>query len=357
MAPALAESLHKSGAVQNELRTEYGTFINFVHPVEHQGRKMWALGSRLYPDRPPSETFHEFILSILRSTLGEPWRREQESFPPAEQHFIYGCLSDFAKWKKREESKGPRAGDGLFTGNPDGWTKWLISLAWDIATLVHVDALPDSLVSRLRGSGEFQGARYEIAVAAIFARLGCELKWLDEDPASAASKHAEFVAKFPPTGEAFVVEAKSRHREGVMHRPGDVDLEQLFRRDNKRLRRLFNSAAKKAPGARPYYIFIDMNAPVSSEEMERRWKSIASTWIKTLPGWSEEQPANFNGLWLTNFGFHFDKDQVSTEHAGLVYLPEHTEVEERGIFPTLLRHAMDTYGNVPAFAPDGGLLR
>jgi hypothetical protein len=37
-------------------------WINFVAPTEHEGRRLWAIGSKVYFDRPPNETFHEFLL-------------------------------------------------------------------------------------------------------------------------------------------------------------------------------------------------------------------------------------------------------------------------------------------------------
>jgi hypothetical protein len=40
---------------------------------------------------------------------------------------------------------------------------------YDVYTLRRVGSLPESLITRLKSDDQFQGARYEIAVAAVFA--------------------------------------------------------------------------------------------------------------------------------------------------------------------------------------------
>jgi hypothetical protein len=70
--PILQAKLATEQETDRRLREEYGVHINYVHPVTWQGGKVWAIGSRVYPGRPTNETFHEFILHVLRGTLGEP---------------------------------------------------------------------------------------------------------------------------------------------------------------------------------------------------------------------------------------------------------------------------------------------
>ncbi len=108
------------------------------------------------------------------------------------------------------------AREGMSSADPNGWVQYLISLAWDVATLIHAGEPPDELIDRLRDRDNFQGARYELAIAAIFARLDCSIEWLDPDPALRKVKRVEFEASHRPTGQRFAVEAKSRHRAGVL---------------------------------------------------------------------------------------------------------------------------------------------
>lgn len=156
-------------------------FVNYVSPTHWQGRTVWALGSRLYLDGPLGETFHEFILRVLRGTFGETWADEQSELPEDERHFIFICNARLAAWQKENLDPATRTPEGYYQAEPNGWVQYLISLAWDIASLIHEGEFPDGLLRRLRDAEQFQGARYEIAIAAIFARLDCIIRFLDED--------------------------------------------------------------------------------------------------------------------------------------------------------------------------------
>ena len=56
----------------------------------------------------------------------------------------------------------------------------LTALSYDVYTLRNAGALPQRLVVRLRSHAEFQGAKYEIAVAAIIRRAGFRLESPEE---------------------------------------------------------------------------------------------------------------------------------------------------------------------------------
>jgi hypothetical protein len=61
--------------------------------------------------------------------------------------------------------------EGQVSAEVNGWVRYLLSLAWDVATLIHAGEPPSELIDRLRDHDNYQGARYELAIAAIFARL------------------------------------------------------------------------------------------------------------------------------------------------------------------------------------------
>jgi hypothetical protein len=182
--------------IENErrLREEYGVHINYVSPAQWQGRKVWAIGTRVYPNRPANETFHEFLIHVLRETLGEAWRAEQTALPEEEQHFLLKVSNAYARWKQETADMEALERDGRFGAHPNGWVQYFLSAAWDVATLINASNLPDELVNRLRDPREFQGARYEVAVAAICARLDCEIRFLNEDEKLQGEKHVEFIA-------------------------------------------------------------------------------------------------------------------------------------------------------------------
>src|SRR5207237_80376 len=151
----------------------------------------------IYPHRPPDETFHEFLISLLRETFTEEWRLAQLALPEGKQHFLLKCSDEFAKFKAANSEEENRDSDGLFSAYSNGWVQFFLSLAWDIAMLIHATNLPTKLEQRLRKHDQFQGARYEIAVAAMFARLDCEIDFIDDDDRD--DRHPEFVATHRPT--------------------------------------------------------------------------------------------------------------------------------------------------------------
>jgi len=111
-------------------------------------------------------------------------------------------------------------------------------------------AFPMRSVQRVRSSEQFQGVRYEIAIAAMFARLDCEIRFLDEEEELRGVKHVEFQATHRPSRQVIAVEAKSRHRPGVINQPGEPNAQDPLRRDARMVRNLFVKATEKAPEGR-----------------------------------------------------------------------------------------------------------
>jgi hypothetical protein len=67
-------------------------------------------------------------------------------------------------------------------------------------------------MERIRLPDQFQGARYELSIAAVFSRAGYEVEWLT----ARDRKLPEFIATHQTAKTEIAVEAKSRHRPGVL---------------------------------------------------------------------------------------------------------------------------------------------
>ena len=74
--------------------------------------------------------------------------------------------------------------------DPTGNVQSLLCLAYDVYSVMHCGELPASSVERLKDRDNFQGARYEIAIAAIFVRVGFNIEWIEDKQ----NKHCEFIA-------------------------------------------------------------------------------------------------------------------------------------------------------------------
>jgi hypothetical protein len=359
--PAILEKNAIYAATQQRLRDEFGVHIDYVSPTQWQGGKVWALGNRVYTNQPANQTFHEFVIMVLRDTLENGgWATRQSELPHAQRHFVYTCNEKYEEWKHANADPQEFERTARYSAHPNGWVQYLISLAWDVATLVQARArdLPAALVDRLRDPAAFQGARYEVAIAAVFARLDCDIRLLDDEPELRREKHVEFVATYRPTGQEIAVEVKSRHRPGVLHESGDPDEDDPLRGDARAVRRLFRNAIDKAPDLIPYIVFIDINAPLNVEGLDQRWQQGVQAWMNRLPQPTPEEPDAFNAFYVTNFSPHYEGDDDITRRGH--WMAVHPKYVRHPLAFDLigdLQLALDNYGRVPSFAEDGVLLR
>jgi hypothetical protein len=121
------------------------------------------------------------------------------------------------------------------------------------------------------------------------------------------------------------------------------------------VRQLFKRAVERAPEGMPFFIFIDINAPLDAA-VDERWRSDVQQWMSRLRVPTSEEPDVFNALYVTNFSPHYDGDDISRWGSWLAALALHVrEPLEHDIGPGLQR-ALDTYGRVPALAEHGTLL-
>src|SRR5581483_7429798 len=218
--------------------------------------------------------------------------------------------------------------------------------------------LPDALVARLRDPVAYQGARYEIAVAAVFARLDCEIRFLDEEEELRGQKHVEFVATHRPSGQEIAVEVKSRHRVGVIHQPGDADPDDPLRGDARGVRGLYMAAVAKAPEDMPFMIFIDVNAPLEpeAEGLDKQWMQEIKKWMGRLPIPTADEPDVFNALYVTNFAPHYQGDELAGQGEWAAVKPFYSRHPLDFDLTGMIDDALNNYQRVPEIGKDGELL-
>lgn len=304
-----------------------------------QRKRVRAVGNTLYL-RPPSETFHDFLPNLLRIQLGKDWYNSELAKPPHERHQILRWFFRFQEWQEREmkpENKVP----GGWSAPPSGDVQALMALAFDVYVLLHTQQLSSETFRRLKKWDAFQGARYEIAVAAIFARLGCRLDYL---PAATAGRHVEFIAAHP-SGTRIAVEAKSRHRPGVLHQPGTANLD-VLRAD---VHDLLKRALDQTPDDIPSVIFIDLNLPPSPGRPapEKPWFQDLTSVMDRLDGASGGRPDRFSAVFFTNFAYHYDGPNRA---GGIEYVSVFSQKARHPVPAEILaaiHQAVHTYGLIP----------
>jgi hypothetical protein len=245
--------------------------------------------------RKPTETFHEFCVWAVKMTFGQGWLDDQFAQPGEASHVVAKWLTDFHEMQKRDAPPGHKPGDPV-SSIPSGSAQELVLLGRDFIYLAQLGKLPDGLVGRLRNKDQFQGAWYETRVASALINGGFEIEWLNKKSKS----HCEFTAKHSFTQETFAVEAKSKHRPGLLNKAG-------YREEDPRVlaTRNFRDALKKDTEGLPFLIFIDVNMPLSDsfEDAAKSWAQDMADFIHPM-GMSPSKPAKFAYAVCTNFSYH-----------------------------------------------------
>jgi hypothetical protein len=267
---------------------------------DHEGHRFRAIGSDVYYSPQGSETFHEFLVNQLLLQLGRPWFEEEGKKPLEDRHIVLRWRAELIMGVNSAASAPNTTVSILPTGN----MKSLLVLADDVWQLRQAGTIPEWLLGRLRNHNEFQGARYEVAVAALFARAGYVVDFVPDS----STRHPEFVAAHRTSGERVAVEAKSPRRPGVLHEePTDVSLSVEV---PKKVGRLFRDALGQIENSDcPAFVFVDLNLPLTPGVQTER-----KPWFAPVIGTTHHiagqvgLPPPLVGLVVTNFGWHYYRD-------------------------------------------------
>lgn len=314
-----------------------------------KGFRVVAVGNRVYPKLPINTTFHEFLIIFLKDILSLDWGKAEILKPKNEQHIIVQWITEMGELFRTAPAIVEDKARDIKSVEPSGNVQSLLSLAYDIYSIYHCTELPNELVQRLKNSGEFQGAKYEIAVAGIFARAGFTIQWFSKG----IVKRCEFIATHKYTGEKIIVEAKSRHRLGVLHTLGKrEDLSKM----TAQVGHLFNQALTKPTQGHPFVIFIDINLPLTEGDntLNKRWVPDIKKMLDKHPIGTAQKPDPFTALFITNFSWHYIGQNIEMkkgETVTIIPLFMSVRVRDQGTL-NLLHTASEQYGVVPPLFPE-----
>ncbi len=325
---------------QRERRAKYG-YVRPIISTTMKDYRLVAVGNTVHYST-TWKTVPDFLTHYLKTTLGPDWgTKEIKTKPLEERHPILQWYHATCLFQKR--SSGSNAADGrLRSGVPDGPTAAYYQLAYDLYVLGDHLKLQEQLVVRLKHPQLFQGARYELSVATHCIRAGFEVE--HEDETDKSSRHPEFIATHKETGQVIAVEAKSRHRAGVLGYPGET-------KDQPRVgvRRVVRQALAKATD-HPYAVFVDLNLPPSegTDIQKLGWFQELLSEINT-PRKDEGRPVPYNLLIFTNHPQHYGAEAAPVPGSDRVsVLPLKPKVQLQ--HPQALKALHDAalqYGNIP----------
>ena len=291
--------------------------------------------------RPRGEPIFDFLIAHLNLTFGEEWARPQYALPIEQRHVVMRWWFSVCESQKLSAPADHREGE-WFEVVPTGDAMEFMTLADDLYRLRLANALRPKLVNRLRHHEEFQGARYECAIAASFVRCGFDIAWQ-----SGPDVKCEFVATQKLTGEAIAIEVKSRRRPGTLNQDGTMPNLTSLRLDASHL---YKKALTQCPNDTPCGIFIDVNLPWYSpgELTEIPWWEEIKAMMNEHPEPTVEIPALETCLVFTNFNWHYSGKNKARGHPYVYAFPEFVRrrLTNLNTFVAILR-AIQRYSEIP----------
>jgi hypothetical protein len=265
---------------------------------------------------PQEQTFHEFLDALVIATLGRKWFDEQIQLPLDNQNVIRRWRSSLLSLVDKPANTAD--GGHIRTGHVEAYMHFGYDLYW----LQILHKLPERLIARLKDRSYFQGARYEILVAAVFARAGFDIQWLDD--VVKEGKHCEFIATHKSTGTRLGVETKSRLRSGALHFRGQVSPETHLKGD---IFGLYETATKQLPtDGTPSFIFIDANWPMSVPTGTPAYSNFpvdAFPWTKEVRDGLTSRWNNLDGntaetgVFVTSLAYYYEDSEAAPSPVGM----------------------------------------
>ncbi len=334
--------------IQQKLRSQedWTARYGYVRPcisADFKRHKFVAAGRRLYYSE-RWKLIPDFLLDYIPFVFGKSWGEAELAKPEHERHPLVQWRVEAIRYMNAQ----PRRPDGLYAAAASGPLAAYMAFAFNLFAIEDNSRLDNSLLERLKNKDQFQGARHEVFAEATFLRAGFQIE--HEDQKDPTRRHAEFTAKHKATGQLLSVEAKSRHRPGILGQPG---VPQPHEKMSIRFGELLNDAVAKNP-AHPLVVFIDTNLPFRAAERVLGWdpqdRFKPSRIMRALLARHRKEHGDVDPYAMvvfTNHPHHYvgSKELDPQKHV-LTYIPQPPKVAHSEALLGL-NQAVCLYGNVP----------
>ena len=299
----IEETLRKQEAKREAFIERYG-HVRPPQAARIDGRIYTVLEGGIY--RQTQEGPYNFVNSLHDHTLhffGIAYLEEQEKKPLNQRNPAIQWMHSYIDYKEELEQQGKKAEIEGQVGVAAAW----IRFAYDLFTIRDNSKLEKRLKKRLLDNHSFQGARYELLVAAVCITAGFDIDFENETDNS--SRHPEFTATDRYSPAKIAVEAKSRHRRGVQ---GFAKGAYVTPGDKVDIRDIVLDAYQKSD-AFPLYVFVDVNLPpVKDIHIWQKWMDEINSTMSDLAAEGYADPCPSNIVLFTNDPSHY----VGTERIG-----------------------------------------
>jgi hypothetical protein len=224
--------------------------VNPEIAIKFKDYQFVAVGSKVFYSKAWT-SFTDFLIGYVPEVFNKKWWAAEIAKAPAECNQVRIWWETLRQHVKAQQKRT----DGNYVVTHNGFAGAYLTFAYDLYVVEHNGRLDETLIARLKNRDQFQGARHELFAEATCLRAGFAIE--REDEKDKTRKHAEFVATHLQSGLRFSVEAKSKHRAGVLGMPG---VAQPHEKINLNFGQLINNALAKNP-PHPLVVFIDTNLP------------------------------------------------------------------------------------------------
>jgi hypothetical protein len=229
--------------------------------------------------------------------IGKSWIASQSGLTTDKMHpLVYWHHLAMLQLQNRKDG-----GTNCFCGAEICWRY----LGYHLALIGEHAELSSKLIKRLRDPNHFQGARFEISIAAAMIVAGFNLEY---EPEKGPGKHPEFIATDNDSGLKFAVEAKSKKRTDVL---GHVDQGAGEATLEAGVRRLLRDAIDKDTEL-PLIAFVEVNLPdlfsIENEKIDKELKLAVDRLDKSK--WSEVGFPCVGGFYVNDASAHHLEAQI-----------------------------------------------
>lgn len=317
--------------------------------AEFNGFRFVAVGNRLlYQAVDRAQFFTDILINYVPTLFGKEWFDAEVAKPRGSRHPVME-----ARVKAMTVmNKQPKNTDGSFQVQLTGPMLGYFTFAYDLFIVQDNGRLDERLLDRLKHPNTFQGARHELFAEATCLRAGFTIA--HEDETDGSTRHAEFTAIHHFTGQPISVEAKSKHRPGVLGYPGTVEVEGQH---NLKVGQLLNDAIRKNP-PHPLVVFLELNLPWNSADRllgmcppRPPHPIIQNTLDRMRKRHNDKDPINL--LVATNHPEHYSTEEEAAPSPQLLSIqseiPLRPAVRPDALFS--IHQAANLYGRIPQFFP------
>jgi hypothetical protein len=255
--------------------------------------------------------------------FGSRYLVAQEAKPFCERHPAIQWMHAFVDHREEQIQEGIPEGEVERTGAGAAWFRF----AYDLYTIRDNARLEAELWRRLLVEGKFQAAGHELRVAAMAVTAGFNIEF--ENESDNTSTHPEFIATDLQTGFKIAVEAKSRHRRGVLGFQSGLDTSPGHRVN---IRDIVKESYKKTTDM-PLYVFVDVNLPPAGDDQFTLWHAEIQDTMRDLQneGYADSCPANVT--FFCNDPSHYFVDEPLGDATHRLWIAYYEAVDPRSAHP------------------------